>query len=141
MKGQNTSARIAPTPCDIRWGSYLSSNKYHAEVLDLEIQFLSSEKSVLGPRLPSTISDLCELLDEKRCRKTTVELNFLAARLPSLITALDIFQSDMSLGVFALSILDSVRLGSENLMELSDLSISDQVPAEIMRSWSNRILE
>ena len=47
----------------------------------------------------------------------------------------------MSLGVFALSILDSVRLGGENLMELSDLSISDLVPAEIMRSWSNGELQ
>ena len=43
---------------------------------NLEIQFLSSEKSVFRPRLPSTISDLCEILDEKRCRKSHSGIKF-----------------------------------------------------------------
>ena len=121
------------------WGTYLGVGW---GAFGFGLHFLASEQSVLGPRLPSTISDLCEILDEKNAVEKNQSGNkFLGALLSSTITALFIFQSDMNLGVFAISILDSVRLGLENVKELSSLSTLDQVPSEIMRSWSNRKLQ
>ena len=73
LKAQNANARIAPTLVMLDGALTLA---VLSTTGNLELQFLASEKSVLGPRLPSTFSDLFEILDKKTLSKNQNGIKF-----------------------------------------------------------------
>ena len=142
LKTKNLTPKTAPIPSLTRWGTYFEAISYHAEYFDEECKFIHSELDIFGDNVPSILSELKEIVNNKDIwQQTVMEITFLKPRASLFDNALNIFQSQLGQSIFIYPQIEVLIREVTNLRELNDLTILDHFDDEFFADLPIRTLQ
>ena len=134
LEEKGFTKKLCPTPCVTRWGSFFACIKYHADYYQVEADFVKNEKVLLTDRAPDLLDELCAVVNGDKWAETVLEIMFVTSQRKYYQDAIDIFQSNIGLGMFVYPEIDQLRMAIENQKNFNDFTILDNIPDMLVNS-------